>query len=74
MDELKHYYSFRNIQVAGFDKERDRIFFEMDFPCNQLDSENRCKLHASPSEKPYICHRYPWYEDDIEECGFKFVP
>ena len=71
IEELKKYYSYRNITVAGYDDKNDLLYLELDTPCDKLDDQNRCVIHSDPTEKPYICHRYPWYRDDIDTCGYE---
>lgn len=72
IEELKRYLGWRGITVQGEDVERNLLFYSMEIPCEQLTSENVCKVHDSP-DKPLICHRYPWEPDDIEACGYKFT-
>ena len=38
-----------------------------------VGEDNRCQVHDTP-EKPLSCYRYPWEPDDIEQCGFRFLP
>jgi hypothetical protein len=54
------------------DKKRDRILLELSIRCSRLTPDNKCDLHDTPEKKPAICHRYPWFEDDIESCGYSF--
>lgn len=72
LEEAEKYYSYRGIRVAEFDKISDRVLLELDIPCSQLDKNNRCKVHDDADKKPLICHKYPWFKDDVETCGFKF--
>ncbi len=72
LEEARLYYSFRGIRIAEIDKDMDRVSLEMDIPCDKLTAENRCLLHSDPEKKPVICHRYPWFEDDIEDCGYRW--
>ena len=70
-EELEKYLGFRGIKVAGEDEENNLLFYSLDIPCSQLGPANECKVHNSP-EKPLICLKYPWFKDDIEECGYSF--
>ena len=72
LDEAKVYYSFRGIGITEVNEEIDSVLFELDIPCDKLTEDNLCSLHDTPEKKPVICHRYPWYEDDIEQCGFSW--
>jgi len=70
LDEARLYYSFRGITVGDVDVDNDAVSFELNRPCSQLTAENTCALHTTPEKKPVICHRYPLYPDDIENCGY----
>lgn len=70
-EELEKYLGFRGIKIAGEDAERNLLFYSIEIPCSQLGPENECLAHNSP-EKPLICLKYPWFKDDIEECGYSF--
>lgn len=72
VDEARKYYSYRGIRVVELDRPSDRILLEMDVPCDQLDENNKCRVHDDPDKMPLICHKYPWFKDDVETCGFKF--
>jgi len=72
LDEAKSYYALRGIRVVETVRASDRVMLEIDIPCNQLTPDNRCGLHGTPQQKPLICHKYPWFKDDIETCGFNF--
>jgi Fe-S-cluster containining protein len=72
LEEAGKYYSYRGIRVAEVDRPSDRVLLEMDTPCAQLDENNRCNIHDDADKKPLICHKYPWFKDDVETCGFKF--
>ena len=72
LEEAKAYYSYRGIRLDEADEKRDRVLLELPLECAQLTADNRCLLHDKPEIKPVICHRYPWYEDDIESCGYSF--
>lgn len=72
LDEAKKYYSYRGVRVVELDKPSDRVLLEMDVPCAMLGADNRCLVHDDPDKKPLICHKYPWFKDDIESCGYKF--
>ncbi|GMT48777.1 MAG: hypothetical protein IEMM0008_0316 [bacterium] len=74
MEELKLYYSYRNIQVVGTDSKKDFLFLELDAPCDQLSPSNHCLVHGSPELKPLLCHAYPTEPDNISECGYRFNP
>ncbi len=70
LDEARAYYSFRGVSITEIDRRGDRVLFEAPIPCDKLGADSRCSLHDTPEKKPVICHRYPWYPDDIESCGF----
>ena len=72
LDEATRYYSFRGFTVAGSNVETDILFLEADIPCDRLTEDDLCSLHDKPEEKPIICHRYPWFQDDVEGCGYKW--
>lgn len=72
LEEAKAYYSYRGISLSEADEKKDRVLLELPLECSQLTVDNRCMLHDKPETKPVICHRYPWYEDDIESCGYSF--
>ena len=71
IEELEKYLSYRGIKVAGEDIEANLLFYTIDIPCSQLGPNNECLVHDSP-DKPLICLKYPWFKDDIEECGYTF--
>jgi len=71
IDEAKSYYSFRGITIADVSEKQDRVLLELDIPCSQLTKDNGCLLHDK-DEQPLICKKYPWFEDDIESCGYSF--
>lgn len=71
-EELEKYLGYRGIKVAGEDVERNLLFYAIDIPCSQLGPDNECLVHDSP-EKPLIFLKYPWFKDDVEECGYKFA-
>lgn len=71
LEELKRYLGYRGINVVGSDPGKNLLFYSMNIPCSQLTPDNRCRVHNTP-EKPLICYRYPWEQDDIKECGYKF--
>lgn len=73
LEEAGAYYSFHGIQIMDVDEAGDRALLEIDMPCSQLAPDNSCRLNGSPEKKPLICHKYPWFEDDIETCGYSFV-
>jgi Fe-S-cluster containining protein len=70
-EELEKYLSYRGIKVVGEDVEANLLFYSIDIPCSQLGPDNECLVHDSP-DKPLICLKYPWFKDDIEECGYTF--
>lgn len=70
LDEARSYYSFRGIKITDVNTKADTVCFELDIPCDKLTEENFCSLHDTPEKKPVICHRYPWFPDDLEGCGF----
>lgn len=72
LEEAKAYYSYRGISLCETDEKSDRVLLEIPLECDQLTEDNRCLLHDKPETKPIICHRYPWYEDDVESCGYSF--
>jgi Fe-S-cluster containining protein len=72
LDEARKYYSYRGITIAEVDKHSGLVMLEAAIPCQMLDENNRCKVHDDADKKPLICHKYPWFKDDIETCGFKF--
>jgi len=72
LDELVKYYSYRGITVTEVNEKENYINYEVPIPCNQLTADNKCKAHET-GEKPFICERYPWYDDNIESCGYSFV-
>ncbi|VAX18904.1 hypothetical protein MNBD_NITROSPINAE02-1710 [hydrothermal vent metagenome] len=72
LDEARAYYSFRGINLADVNEKNDAILFELDIPCDKLTGDNLCALHDTPKKKPVICHRYPWFPDDVKECGFNW--
>lgn len=72
LEDARAYYSYRGIDLVELDEKTDRVLLEMPVPCDQLTPDNRCGLHDTPQDKPFICHRYPWFEDDIESCGYTF--
>lgn len=72
IDEARIYYSYRGIRLAEALPAIDRVMLEIDIPCSQLTADNKCRLHETPEQKPLICHKYPWFKDDIEGCGYRF--
>lgn len=72
IEDARDYYRYHGVILADIDERGDRVMLEIDQPCGQLDEENRCRLHLEGAEKPFICQRYPWFEDDIETCGYSF--
>ena len=70
LEEARTYYSFRGITISDVNHEAGTVCFELDIPCDKLGEDNTCSLHGSPEKKPLICHRYPWFPDDIDGCGF----
>lgn len=72
LDEAAHYYSFRGFKVTGSDIDADTLYLEADIPCDRLTEDDLCSLFDKPEEKPVICHRYPWFRDDVEQCGYKW--
>jgi Fe-S-cluster containining protein len=72
IEELTKYYSYRGIRVMGVDKKNNRLFFEMDNPCDKLTPENKCSVHGDHERRPLICERYPRFQDNIETCGYGF--
>lgn len=72
LEEAKAYYSYRGIQLTEMDERMDRVLLELEIPCKHFTQDNKCSLHETPEKKPYICHRYPWYPDDVEQCGYSF--
>lgn len=72
VDEARAYYSHRGIRLTQTAPSLDRALLEIDIPCRQLQPDNSCGLHAAPEAKPLICHKYPWFKDDVEGCGYHF--
>ncbi len=72
LDEARAYYSYRGIRLVEALPQADRVLLEIDIPCSQLTPDNKCRLHETPEKKPLICHKYPWFEDDVEGCGYRF--
>ena len=70
--ELELYLSYRGIRLVGEDVKRNQLFYLIDIPCQQLDSENECKVHLNLEAKPLLCLRYPIEPDNSEECSYKF--
>ena len=70
--ELELYLSYRGIRLVGEDIERNQLLYSIDIPCQQLGSENECKVHLNPEAKPLLCHQYPIEPDYSEECGYQF--
>ncbi len=70
--EASKYYSYRGMRILSPDTATDTLLIEIDIPCDKLTSDNLCALHDKPSVKPLICHRYPWFPDDIETCGYRW--
>ena len=70
-EELEKYLSYRGIKIVGEDIEANLLFYSIDIPCSKLGPNNECQVHDSP-DKPLICLKYPWFKDDIEECGYTF--
>jgi len=70
-EELEKYLSYRGIKVVGEDTGANLLFYSLDIPCSQLGPNRECLVHDSP-DKPLICLKYPWFKDDIEECGYIF--
>jgi len=70
--ELELYLSYRGVRLVGEDIERNQLLYSIDIPCQQLGSENECKVHHNSEAKPLLCHRYPIEPDDSEECSYQF--
>ncbi len=70
--ELELYLSYRGVRLVGEDIERNQLLYSIDIPCQQLGSENECKVHLNSEAKPLLCHRYPIEPDDSEECSYQF--
>lgn len=73
IEEAGKYYLYRGINIAKVHEESDRVLLEIGIPCDRLAEDNKCLVHGSPEKKPLICHRYPWFSDDIESCGYSFT-
>ena len=71
MEDLERYYAYRGFRVVNYSKKDDFINFEADIPCDKLTNDNKCLVHNS-DEKPLLCKTYPSFQDDIEECGYRF--
>ena len=71
LEELRLYMKYRGIRVVGEDVATNRLFYELDIPCEQLTEDNGCRVHNSP-EKPLLCLKYPEEPGDIPECGYTF--
>ena len=72
IEELIKYYTYRGITISEINEEEDYINYEIPIRCSKLTEDNKCILHEK-DEKPLICKKYPWFEDDIETCGYYFV-
>jgi len=70
--ELELYLSYRGIRLLGEDVKRNHLHYLIDIPCQQLGSENECKVHLNLEAKPLLCHRYPTEPDNSDECSYKF--
>ena len=70
--ELELYLSYRGVRLVGEDIERNQLLYSIDIPCQQLGSENECKVHHNSEAKPLLCHHYPIELDDSEECSYQF--
>ena len=70
--ELELYLSYRGICLVGEDIKRNQLYYTVNIPCQQLGSENECKVHEDPEAKPLLCHRYPIESDNSEECSYQF--
>ena len=72
--ELELYLSYRGICIVGEDIKRNKLFYSIDIPCQQLGHEKACKVHKDPEAKPLLCHRYPIETDNSEDCSYQFQP
>lgn len=72
IEELKRYYSYRGMRVAGADKKTNRLFLETNITCDKLTPENKCGVHGDHEKMPLICQKYPWFKDNIATCGYRF--
>ncbi len=72
LEEAKSYYALRGIRIVEVVQAADRVLLEIDIPCSQLMPDKSCGLHGTPDKKPLICHKYPWFKDDVESCGYTF--
>lgn len=72
LDEARAYYSFRGIEISYVNKETDTVCLELNIPCDKLTADKKCLLNDQPEQRPLICHRYPWFQDDIETCGYSW--
>jgi Fe-S-cluster containining protein len=65
---------YRGIRVVGENIERNELFYSINITCEQLGSDNECKVHGDYEKKPLLCHRYPMEPDDTEKCSYQFQP
>ena len=72
--ELELYLSYRGIRLVGENIARNQLLYSIDIPCQQLGSENECKVHRNSEAKPLLCHLYPIESDDSGECSYQFQP
>ena len=70
--ELELYLSYRGVRLVGENIENNQLFYSIEIPCQQLGSDNECKVHLNSEAKPLLCYRYPIEPDDNEECSYKF--
>lgn len=71
-EELKKYYQYRNIEVIGFNLEKDQLYLEVPITCQHLDNNNRCAIHEDEDKLPLLCQLYPQDEPENKDCGFYF--
>ena len=70
--ELELYLSYRGIRLVGEDIARNQLLYSIDIPCQQLGSENECKVHCNSEAKPLLCHLYPIESDDSGDVATNF--
>ena len=74
LKELELYMEYRGICVVGESIERNELFYSINIPCQQLGTDNECKVHGDYEKKPLLCHRYPIEPDGTEKCSYQFQP
>lgn len=72
IEDLKIYFSYRGIRVINVDEKNNRLYYEMNVPCDKLNPDNKCSIHDQKELRPFICEKYPWFQDNVESCGYGF--